>query len=89
MPCSQYPELKPEMPIVNSLNKTRVERVVNHEAERIDRVNARMSLSVSQPRQEKKADLELADARRTEKVARLYDSFQMCKWTTKTRRPNL
>ena len=38
IPCSLHPELKPRNAIVNSLNKMKVEHVVNREAERIDRV---------------------------------------------------
>jgi hypothetical protein len=78
--------------IVNRLNKTKDERVVDHEAERIERVKrenavkrAAAAAKVRYPTQprpssseaipQKKADLELAEARKAEKAARSYDSF--------------
>jgi hypothetical protein len=91
---------KRENAIVNRLNKTKVERTVDHEAERIDRVKRENAVkraaaavkvrnplhaplpysSRSRTRQcnshlQKKADLELAEARKAEKAARSYDSF--------------
>ena len=81
-----------ENAIVNRLNKTKVERVVDHEAEQIERVkrenavkraaaaakvNATQRPNPSSPDAipQKKADLELAEARKAEKAARSYDSF--------------
>jgi hypothetical protein len=87
---------KRENAIVNRLNKTKVERVVDHEAEKVERVrheNAakraaaaakvrstllRQEECIAQynsPTLQKKADLELAEARKAEKAARSYDSF--------------
>jgi hypothetical protein len=81
---------------VNRLNKTKVERVVDHEAEQIERVKrenavkraaAAAKVNASHPPlndptlprltaiPQKKADLELAEARKAEKAARSYDSF--------------
>ncbi|KAG6890578.1 Coiled-coil domain-containing protein 25 [Termitomyces sp. T32_za158] len=56
---------KRENPIVNRLNKTKVERIVDHEQERIDRLKAEHALP----------DLELARHREAEKAARSYDSL--------------
>ncbi|KAG5352942.1 hypothetical protein C0989_011847 [Termitomyces sp. Mn162] len=61
---------KRENPIVNRLNKTKVERVVDHEQERIERLKAEHAL-----RRQRKADLELARQREAEKAARSYDSL--------------
>jgi hypothetical protein len=99
---------KRENVIVNRLNKTKVERVVDHEAERIERVKRENAVkraaaaakvqytclpSSKSPLHgtrtycwaqvsnylfvflQKKADLELAEARKAEKAARSYDSF--------------
>jgi len=86
--------LKRENVIVNRLGKTKVERVVDHEAERIERVKRENAVkraaaaakvyyvlsshsALTQVLQiwQKKADLELAEARKAEKAARSYDSF--------------
>ena len=88
---------KRENAIVNRLNKTKVERVVDHETEKIERVKredavkraaaaAKASPATrclgtgtpplnATPILQKKADLELAEARKAEKAARSYDSF--------------
>ncbi|KAI9437404.1 cytoplasmic protein [Russula earlei] len=85
---------KRENTIVNRLNKTKVERVVDHEAERIERAKhenavkraaAAAKVWSHRPTKthylnqvsnwQKKADLELAEARKAEKAARSYDSF--------------
>ena len=83
---------KRENAIVNRLNKTKVERVVDHELEQIERVKrenadkrAAAAAKVRYPNPphlpspdailQKKADLELAEARKAEKAARSYDSF--------------
>ncbi|KAI9454041.1 cytoplasmic protein [Lactarius psammicola] len=66
---------KRENAIVNRLNKTKVERVVDHEAERIDRVKNENAAKRAAAAAKKKADLELAEARKAEKAARSYDSF--------------
>ncbi|KAH9960107.1 hypothetical protein BC827DRAFT_1209152 [Russula dissimulans] len=67
--------LKRENVIVNRLNKTKVERAVDHEAERIERVKNENAVKRAAAAAKKKADLELAEARRAEKAARSYDSF--------------
>lgn len=77
-------------PIVNRLNKTKVEREVDHEQEKVEREKKAAAerriaaaakvcipeswLHKSMPLQ-KKADLELARAREAEKAARSYDTF--------------
>lgn len=66
---------KRENVIVNRLNKTKVERVVDHEAERIERVKRENAVKRAAAAAKKKADLELAEARKAEKAARSYDSF--------------
>ncbi|KAN0139667.1 protein of unknown function (DUF814) domain containing protein [Lactarius tabidus] len=66
---------KRENVIVNRLNKTKVERVVDHEAERIERVKGENAVKRAAAAAKKKADLELAEARKAEKAARSYDSF--------------
>ncbi|KAH9948255.1 cytoplasmic protein [Amylocystis lapponica] len=66
---------KRENPIVNRLNKTKVERVVDHEQERVDRIKAESALRKAAAAQKKKADAELARARDAEKAARSYDSL--------------
>jgi len=67
--------LKRENVIVNRLNKTKVERAVDHEAERIERVKHENAVKRAAAAAKKKADLELAEARKAEKAARSYDSF--------------
>ncbi|KAH7928746.1 cytoplasmic protein [Leucogyrophana mollusca] len=66
---------KRENPIVNRLNKTKVEKEVDHEQERIDRVKQENAEKRSVAAQKKKADAELARAREAEKAARSYDSL--------------
>ncbi|THH21402.1 hypothetical protein EW146_g163 [Bondarzewia mesenterica] len=66
---------KRENPIVNRLNKTKVEREVDHEAERIERIKKENVVKRAAAAQKKKADAELAKAREAEKVARSYDSL--------------
>ncbi|KAG5724301.1 Coiled-coil domain-containing protein 25 [Termitomyces sp. T112] len=66
---------KRENPIVNRLNKTKVERVVDHEQERIERLKAEHALRRQVAAEKRKADLELARQREAEKAARSYDSL--------------
>ncbi|EJD53472.1 DUF814-domain-containing protein [Auricularia subglabra TFB-10046 SS5] len=61
--------------IVNRLNKTKTERVVDHEAERVDRLKTEAAERRRAAAEKKKADLELARAREAEKAARSYDSL--------------
>jgi len=62
-------------PIVNRLNKTKIEKTVDHEQERIDRIKAENSVKRAAAAAKKKADAELARAREAEKAARSYDSL--------------
>ncbi|TBU44025.1 cytoplasmic protein [Dichomitus squalens] len=67
---------KRENAIVNRLNKTKVERQVDHEQERVDRIkkeNAAKRAAAAQ----KKADADLARAREAEKAARSYDNLDI------------
>ncbi|KAI0042598.1 DUF814-domain-containing protein [Auriscalpium vulgare] len=73
-----------ENPIINRLNKTKVVREVDHEAERIDRLRAEGAVKRAEaarkvcaalPLFDKKADAELAKEREAEKAARSYDSL--------------
>ncbi|KAJ8521716.1 hypothetical protein ONZ45_g1648 [Pleurotus djamor] len=66
---------KRENPIVNRLNKTKVERQVDHEQERIDRIKKEATIRRTAAAQKKKADLELAKQREAEKAARSYDTL--------------
>ncbi|VDB91761.1 unnamed protein product [Peniophora sp. CBMAI 1063] len=66
---------KRENPIVNRLNKTKVVRDVDHEAERQDRIKRENQVKRAAAAQKKKADLELAKQREAEKAARSYDSL--------------
>ncbi|KAI0060471.1 cytoplasmic protein [Artomyces pyxidatus] len=66
---------KRENAIVNRLNKTKNERVVDHEAERIERIKAENAVKRAAAAQKRKADAELAKAREAEKAARSYDSL--------------
>ncbi|KAG6914798.1 hypothetical protein DXG01_015229 [Tephrocybe rancida] len=66
---------KRENPIVNRLNKTKVEKVVDHEQERVDRIKAESSVRRAAAAEKKKADLELARQREAEKAARSYDTL--------------
>ncbi|KAF8194335.1 cytoplasmic protein [Mycena galopus ATCC 62051] len=67
--------LQRENAIVNRLNKTKAERVVDHEQERIDRQKREAAARRAAAAEKKKADMELARARETEKAARSYDSL--------------
>jgi len=62
-------------PIVNRLNKTKIEKQVDHEQERIDRIKAENTVKRAAAVAKKKADAELARAREEEKAARSYDSL--------------
>ncbi|KAL4242582.1 CCDC25 family protein [Abortiporus biennis] len=66
---------KRENPIVNRLNKTKQERQVDHEAERIERVKQEGAVRRAAAAAKKKADAELARQREAEKAARSYDSL--------------
>ncbi|OBZ71133.1 Coiled-coil domain-containing protein 25 [Grifola frondosa] len=66
---------KRENPIVNRLNKTKDERQVDHEQERIDRIKQESAVRKAAAAQKKKADIELARAREAEKAARSYDTL--------------
>ncbi|KAL0960567.1 hypothetical protein HGRIS_005604 [Hohenbuehelia grisea] len=64
-----------ENPIVNRLNKTKVERQVDHEQEKIERVKAENAVRRAAAQAKKKADAELAKQREADKAARSYDSL--------------
>ncbi|KAK7050529.1 cytoplasmic protein [Favolaschia claudopus] len=66
---------KRENPIVNRLNKTKVERVVDHEQDRIDREKRESAVRRAAAAEKKKADMELARTREAEKAARSYDTL--------------
>ncbi|KAG5654312.1 hypothetical protein H0H81_004731 [Sphagnurus paluster] len=66
---------KRENVIVNRLNKTKMEKVVDHEQERVDRAKAESAVRRAAAAEKKKADLELARQREAEKAARSYDSL--------------
>ncbi|TFY79178.1 hypothetical protein EWM64_g4832 [Hericium alpestre] len=66
---------KRENVIVNRLNKTKVERVVDHEQDRIDRIREENAAKRAEAAKKKKADAELAKAREAEKAARSYDAL--------------
>ncbi|KZT12187.1 cytoplasmic protein [Laetiporus sulphureus 93-53] len=66
---------KRENPIVNRLSKTKVERQVDHEQERIDRIKEENAIQRAAAAAKKKADAELALAREAEKAARSYDTL--------------
>jgi len=66
---------KRENPIVNRLNKTKEEREVDHEQERIDRIKKENAVKRAAAAEKKKQDAELAKAREVEKAARSYDSL--------------
>ncbi|KAF8964266.1 cytoplasmic protein [Flammula alnicola] len=67
--------IKRENPIVNRLNKTKDERVVDHEQERVDRIKREGAIKRAAAAEKKKQDAELAKAREAEKAARSYDSL--------------
>ncbi|TFK70554.1 cytoplasmic protein [Pluteus cervinus] len=62
-----------ENPIVNRLNKTKVEKQVDHEQERVDRIKKENAAKRVAAAEKKKADAELARQREAEKAARSYD----------------
>ncbi|KAG5221427.1 Coiled-coil domain-containing protein [Salix suchowensis] len=66
---------KRQNPIVNRLNKTKVEKVVDHEQEKIDRIMKESAIRRAAAAQKKKADAELAKQREAEKAAKSYDSL--------------
>lgn len=66
---------KRENPIVNRLNKTKVEKEVDHENERIERIKKENAEKRVIAAQKKKADADLAKQRDAEKAARSYDTL--------------
>ncbi|KAG2368676.1 cytoplasmic protein [Suillus spraguei] len=64
---------KRENPIVNRLNKTKVEKDVDHEQERVDRIKKENAEKRAIAAQNKKAEAEVAKARAAEKASRSYD----------------
>ncbi|EIW81558.1 cytoplasmic protein [Coniophora puteana RWD-64-598 SS2] len=66
---------KRENPIVNRLNKTKVEKEVDHENERIERIKKENAEKRVIAAQKKKVDADLAKQREAEKAARSYDSL--------------
>lgn len=64
---------KRENLIVNRLNKTKIERDVDHEQERVDRIKKENAEKRATAAQKKKAEAELAKTREAEKAARSYD----------------
>ncbi len=66
---------KRENAIVNRLNKTKVERQVDHEQEKVDRIKKESAVRRAAAAEQKKADLDLARQREAEKAARSYDSL--------------
>jgi len=67
---------KRENPIVNRLNKTKEERVVDHEQERIDRLKAENAVRREEANRKRKEDEELAKQRAAEKAAWDYSSLE-------------
>ncbi|EIM78979.1 cytoplasmic protein [Stereum hirsutum FP-91666 SS1] len=66
---------KRENPIINRLNKTKVERQVDHEQERQDRIRRENAAKRAAAAAKKKADADLAEQRKAEKAARSYDTL--------------
>lgn len=66
---------KRENMIVNRLNKTKVEKAVDHEQERVDRIKTESAIRRAAATEKAKADLESARAREAEKAARSYDTL--------------
>jgi len=66
---------KRENVIVNRLNKTKVEKVVDHEQERVDRIKVESAIRRAAAAEKKIADVELARAREAQKAAHSYDSL--------------
>ncbi|KAF8349386.1 cytoplasmic protein [Amanita rubescens] len=73
--CIEVHVAKRENPIVNRLNKTKVEREVNHEQERVDRLKAEAAQKRAAATERRKAEQELTRAREAEKAAHSYDSL--------------
>ncbi|KAF5319916.1 hypothetical protein D9611_011054 [Ephemerocybe angulata] len=61
--------------IVNRLNKTKIEKEVDHEQERVDRIKKENAVKRAAANERRKAEAELAKAREAEKAARSYDSL--------------
>ncbi|KAK9899429.1 coiled-coil domain-containing protein 25 [Cystobasidium minutum MCA 4210] len=61
--------------IVNRLNKTKVEREVDHEADRIERERAANKIRVKQANERKKLEAEQLKARKQAAEARSYDTL--------------
>ncbi|KAH7099471.1 cytoplasmic protein [Auriculariales sp. MPI-PUGE-AT-0066] len=61
--------------IVNRLNKTKQEREVDHEAERVERIKRETATRRSAAAVQRKAEQELAKQREAEKAARSYDTL--------------
>ncbi|KAJ3558851.1 hypothetical protein NP233_g11415 [Leucocoprinus birnbaumii] len=66
---------KRENAIVNRLNKTKVEKEVDHEQERVDRLKKEGAIKRAAAAEKRKAELELAKQREAEKQARSYDTL--------------
>ncbi|KAL1744071.1 hypothetical protein HDZ31DRAFT_39481 [Schizophyllum fasciatum] len=66
---------KRENPIVNRLNKTKTERQVDHELEKVERLKQESATRRAAAAAKKKADLELAREREAQKKAWSYDSL--------------
>ncbi|THH27593.1 hypothetical protein EUX98_g6593 [Antrodiella citrinella] len=66
---------KRENVIVNRLNKTKVQKQVDHEEEKIERVRNENAVKRAAAAAKKKADFDLARAREAEKAARSYDAL--------------
>ncbi|KAF9649769.1 cytoplasmic protein [Thelephora ganbajun] len=64
---------KRENPIVNRLNKTKVERQVDHEQERQERVKRENEIKAAAAAAQIRAEAELAEQRKADKAARSYD----------------
>ncbi|KAF7324180.1 NFACT-R-1 domain-containing protein [Mycena kentingensis (nom. inval.)] len=62
-------------PIVNRLTKTKLERAVDHEAERVEREKRDGAARRAVANEKKKADAELAKQREADKKARSYDTL--------------
>jgi hypothetical protein len=64
---------KRENPIINRLNKTKLERAVDHEQERIERVKKETARKRAEAAESKKASELLSRQRAEEKASRSYD----------------
>lgn len=67
--------------IVNRLTKTRVERSVDHEAERVEREKDKTKRRRAEANERKNLELETARARKAEAAARDYASLHQIKGT--------